>query len=499
VTNENALNAIKHVFVLMLENRSFDHMFALSGIPGIHAATAADSNSFNGVTYHFQGGAPESMPNDPLHGFCDVLMQLCGAGADCSNASPYPARTNSGFVEDYATTTIESGLFEHKPLPVADYGKVMLGVDTPVQTPALYTLATEFALCDTYYSSLPGPTWPNRFFVHGASSDGMADAPSIGDILKWEALDGFVYPHGSIYDRLGSGSYRLYQDKKGPLSGRIPQVAALKGIDFFEVRGLEHFAHDLANGYDARYTFIEPAYGDIVSDSYRPGSSQHPMDGLAPGDRLVARVYNAIRNSPVWENSLLIVTYDEHGGFYDSGVPSQSAPPPNDGTGAHQNPHNFDFSAYGVRVPAVVVSPWIAKGGVDHNLYDHGSVLATIERLFGLDALTDRDAQALDLLSLLTGQLRPDSDCPRDLPEVESPAAMVDAVEPAGAPDEEPIEESDNLHAFLFVVRKADRNVRGVQAALTEFQPVRTRGEARRYLEEVMPRLEAAREAGLEG
>ena len=262
---------------------------------------------------------------------------------------------------------------------------------------------------------------------------------------------------------------------------------------------LEDFEDDLADGYVARYTFIEPAYGEIIDDTYRPGSSQHPMDGIAPGDRLVARVYNAIRNSPLWDNSLLIVTYDEHGGFYDSGIPPQPAPPPNDGTGPGQNPHNFDFSVYGVRVPTLVVSPWVAKGVVDHCLYHHGSVLATVERLYGLDPLTDRDAKAQDLRGLLTGTMRPDSDCPRVLPEVEPPADAVAGEEPAGAPDDEPIEASGNLPAFLFVARKAHRKLVGDKAALTRFQPVRTRGDARRYLEEVMPQLEAARAAGFRG
>ena len=139
----DSANPIQHVFVLMLENRSFDHLFALSGIPGIHAATSADFNEYKGVPYYFGPGAPESMPNDPLHDFCDVLAQLCGPEADCTNTSPYPARTNCGFVANYATTEVNSGIFGHKPLPEKDWGQIMLGADTSVQAPALYTLATE--------------------------------------------------------------------------------------------------------------------------------------------------------------------------------------------------------------------------------------------------------------------------------------------------------------------------------------------------------------------
>jgi hypothetical protein len=192
--------AIDHIFVLMLENRSFDHMFAFSKIPGITAATSAKSNTFGGQTYAFGPGAPDRMPSDPSHGFCSVAQQLCGEGTDCNKVSPYPARNASGFVADYSRTTVNK-----KPLPKAEYGKIMLGIDTASQAPALHALAREYALCDNWFASLPGPTWPNRFFVHGASSDGMCRSPSAADIAKWEILKGFRYPNGSIYDRSPRG------------------------------------------------------------------------------------------------------------------------------------------------------------------------------------------------------------------------------------------------------------------------------------------------------
>lgn len=395
---------IQHVFVLMLENRSFDHLFALSGIPGITAATSNNVNTYGGVAYPFGGDAPDQMPTDPAHEFTDVMEQLCGAGAHFQTGQAYPTVDNSGFVSNYATSQTEG-----TPPQAADVGKIMQGVDPRTRSPALYQLANEFVLCDSWHSSLPGPTWPNRYFLHGASSAGLDHSPLSAEMDVWELCDGFHYPKGSIFDALGEGNYRLYQDQSGALFGHVPQVASLKGISFFDVDDLSHFEDDLKAGYNARYTFIEPGYGDIVQGTYAGGSSQHPMDSLSGGDQLAASVYNAIRNSPLWESSLLVILYDEHGGFYDSATPGV-ATPPNDGADSTLNKNGFRFDVYGVRVPAIVVSPWVARGYVDHTIYDHASTLASIERLFKLSPLTDRDRTANDLLSLITTTCR--VDCP---------------------------------------------------------------------------------------
>lgn len=397
-----ASTPIQHVFVLMLENRSFDHLFALSGIPGIVAATSANTNMVGGAVYPFGGGAPDQMPTDPGHEFTDVVQQLCGTGVRFQAGQAYPPIDNSGFAANYATTTSEG-----TPPSSADIGNIMLGIDTRTRAPSLYQLATEFVLCDGWHASLPGPTWPNRYFLHGASSAGLDHSPTSVEMDTWSAFGGFPYPKGSIFDALGEGNYRLYQDGTGSPLGRVPQVASLKGISFFDVDDLSHFEDDLQSGYTARYTFIEPGYGDIVHDTFEGGSSHHPLDGLSGGDQLVARVYNAIRNSPLWESSMLIILYDEHGGFYDSVKPG-AATPPNDGAPATLNTDGFRFDVYGVRVPAIVVSPWVARGQVDHTVYDHSSVLATVERLFGLPALTDRDRAANDLHSLVTATCRTD-------------------------------------------------------------------------------------------
>src|SRR5580700_10788175 len=120
------------------------------------------------------------------------------------------------------------------------------------------------------------------------------------------------------------------------------------------------FAKDVENpSYPWLYTFIEPNYGDILNGTYEGGTSQHPLDGVAHGEALIKTVYESIRKSPHWNKSLLIVTWDEHGGFYDHVAPPSAVAPGDAGPGSTYNKHGFTFEQLGVRVPAVVVSPWI--------------------------------------------------------------------------------------------------------------------------------------------
>ncbi|HVB41923.1 MAG TPA: alkaline phosphatase family protein [Streptosporangiaceae bacterium] len=492
---------ITNVFVLMLENHSFDNMFGQSGIPDIIHASPANANVYNGTTYAVGGPAPVRMPTDPGHEFQDVVEQLAGPGAAYPPGGPYPAITTSGYAANYATSTTEG------PVPPgSDIGDIMLGFDTPTQLPVIYQLATEFALCDQWFSSLPGPTWPNRFFVHGASSAGLDHSPSQQQMTQWELPGfGFSYPHGSIFDALsGAGlSWRLYCDdtdaysddpQDGSVLGRIPQVSALQGITLLDVNSLTHFAADLQNPYTYQYTFIEPNYGDIVSGSYRGGSSQHPMDDVYGGEGLIKAVYEAIRNSPVWNTSLLIITYDEHGGYYDSVAPG-AAVPPGDGSPSTYNQFGFTFDRLGVRVPAVVVSPWIGPATVDHTSYDHASVLATIERLFGLPPLTGRDAAASDVRALLA-LARPRTDAPAILNNPAPPASRAAAAarEPA-ASDADPIPQVGNLPGFLAIVAKIDMELSAElaeqEAARERYASIRTRGQARTYIKQVMARADA--------
>ena len=497
LTDVRPLSPIEHVFVLMLENHSFDNMLALSGIPGIIAATTKNSNSFNGTVYPVKGNAPGSMPTDPGHEFTDVVEQLAGKGANYPPYGKYPTINNSGFAANYATTTTEG------PTPPAkDIGEIMKCFDTQSQLPVLYQLASQFKVCDQWFSSLPGPTWPNRFFLHGASSNGLDHSPTGSAITDWEFLKGFKYPNGSIFERMKADgiTYRLYHDASGPIEGSISQVSSLHGIELWDVHDFSKFESEVkSKDYPYQYTFIEPNYGDIVNGSYEKGSSQHPKDGVTGGEALITKVYESIRNSPLWMKSMLIITYDEHGGFYDSFPPGPAQPPADGSNTSKYNKYGFTFAQYGVRVPAVVVSPLLPRS-VDHTVYDHTSVLATLEWLFGMDPLTQRDRTAniirgVEVLSAADVP-EPREDCPKKLVRP-APQPKPRSLTPKqrAAIELEPVPDGSTLMAFLGVLLKADANLSGTTqgriAALERFQSIKTRGDARAYLHEVMVKVNA--------
>jgi phospholipase C len=477
----------------MLENHSFDNMLAMSGISGIYAATTGNCNSYNGTQYCVRDGAPASMPTDPGHEFPDVLEQLAGPGATYPSGGAYPPINNSGFAANYATSVTEG-----PAPPPADIGDIMACFHTATQLPVLYQLATTFTVCDQWFSSLPGPTWPNRYFLHGASSSGLDHSPTSEEMLEWEAGarfgDGFSYPRGSIFDALTRAGvpYAIYNDRSGAAAGAIPQVASINGITALAIGDVSNLASDLQGAYPYHYTFIEPNYGDITDGSYEGGSSQHPMDGVSGGETLIKTVYEAIRNSQLWESSLLIITYDEHGGFYDHFAPGD-APPPNDGSPSTYNQFGFTFAQFGVRVPAVIVSPWVSAG-VDHTIYDHASVAATLEALFGLSPLTDRDKYANNVLHLVNSTARADCPVQLDAPATAAGPRLARTPEEQAALDCQPLPRKGNLPGFLDIMMKTEIELsygsEEERAVIVgRFRRIATRGDARTYIESVLRRL----------
>jgi phospholipase C len=417
---------IQHVFVLTLENRAFDHMLAFSGITGVDPAgnptvfnAGFDPVLSSNIDPTTLATVPASTPadfalegidKDPGHEFENTLVALCGNDAVYNPVlGGYPTIDNSGFIQNY----LDGGS--------ATPDRIMHCYD-PRQLPVINALAREFAVCDQYFSSLPGPTWPNRFFQLAATSGGLDGSPSPLDVVTSTTVAGYAFQNGNIFDLLDANciDWTIFEGDDFPVS------FALEGMNLNllqgRFKGFDDFAAELNKpSFGTPFVFIEPKYGAKEFDATGPGdfscgNSMHPLDDVTRGEALIKQVYEAIRNSPHWEHSLLIVTFDEHGGFYDHVAPGPAVPPGDLETTRYIQ-HNFKFDQLGVRVPALVISPYIARGVIDHTLYDHTSMLATVERLFGIGNLTNRDKAANDMLGLLTLD-DPRGDSPTTLPPV---------------------------------------------------------------------------------
>jgi phospholipase C len=420
-------SAIKHLFVLMMENRSFDHLLGFQGITGKDTATGAMTKAedltapagqkigepYNDYIYRYTvsptAGDTTYNTHDVKHQFLDVLSQLCGQGQGATVAAngglkggSYPKvaqATKTGFAADYALNSDPANPGE----PMRCFA--------PDTLPVLTALANEFVLCDHWFSSMAGPTEPNRMFVHAATSGVWDDSPTNADYEEIYAAKsvgaadyGIAFDNGTIFDALRRAKvpFRIYA------GDGFPQVGLLSGISLYsDVDDFANFAGDINDPtYDAAYTFIEPRYDTISQNTGVPfvNNSQHPANSVALGEALIKTVYETIRNSPHWNQSMLIITWDEHGGFFDhvtppaaARIPTKSAP-----NGIEGKDHGFMFDQYGPRVPAVVISPWCPQNMIEHRQLEHSFIPATIEQLFGLKPLTIRDTGVTGLQTLAT-------------------------------------------------------------------------------------------------
>jgi phospholipase C len=391
----------------MLENRSFDHLLAYSGLPDIAPPPAS---------FGFSAPALDQLDHDPPHEFEDVAAQI-NSGA------------MNGFLGSGGPDT-------------------MLGFDSS-EVPVIIELARNNLYFDNWFCSMPGPTWPNRLFAHAASSGGLDNSMS-----GLDSADAVINParhldfeNGHVFDRLTAKgvTWRVYHHK-GVLNLDYPQVLSLKGMvnkwydpNFF--RPYSTFASDMKRGDVAFYTFIEPRYG---IPSYSRGNSQHPTGTISLGEMLVRDTYNAIFKQVTGKNSALLITWDEHGGFFDHVTPPAAVPPGDKPLNQKrsQNPQNYAFDRFGVRVPAVLISPWLPAGlGTTifgNATFDHSAIVRALRTTFSLGGpLTNRDNAAPDWNSVLLAN-------PRTLrasmpaispPQFRAAAASDEAVAASGEPD----------------------------------------------------------------
>lgn len=412
---------IRHVVVLMFENHSFDQMLGCfksqyPELEGVDPANPFSNQDSTGHVYPQRKSNDTVVTPDPMHELDNILNSLKGG--------------NAGFVSEYATEYPTTTTLERQR--IMDYfGNGDL--------PALHALAAQFTICDHWYSSVPGPTWTNRFFVHSGTSVGRVKMP--GGLSQNPSLY-TGYDQDTIYDRLNDKqiSWKIYHGDV-PQSLVLSHQQTLANADRYE--WLDQFFED-AQGPEQSfpaYVFIEPNYFHIPFE--QPQNDDHPPHSTLPAQSLLSQVYNALRkNAGIWNSTLLVVLYDENGGFYDHVSPPAAIPPD-----AHVDEWTFD--RLGVRVPALLVSPWVGAGVVS-TPFDHTSLLKYLTEKWGLGFLTQRVAQAQSFAAAIRTSGQPRTDTPASVPAPVLPmaAAPVGGAPGAAMPPEEMNENQKALLAF---------------------------------------------------
>jgi len=395
----NQLSAINHIVVLALENRSFDQMLGFlytgagnkspSGQP-YEGLTGNESNpDTNGKQVKVFKITPDmknayTMPGcDPGEDFTAVNQQLFGV---VDPPSPPPVPTMKGFLVNFAKNlparTANTKYFGAVPGTVPNN---IMGMFAPETLPVLSALARGYAVCDHWFASVPTETMPNRAFMCAATSVGKMGDTHVAP---------FNTP--SIFGKLSDANidWMIYGYTLPPLTRKdFPDTLRAEDSHFGKFADFKRAA---AAGTLPAYSFLEPEWG-------KTGNSQHPNYDVSLGEQLIHDVYYALQGGRNWSQTLLIITYDEHGGNYDHVPPPSGAVPPDKSVGDH----GFDFKRFGVRVPCVLVSPRIKAGIVfrvaDGTMpLDHTSILKTVERRWGLIPLTERDGAAQDIGDVLS-------------------------------------------------------------------------------------------------
>jgi phospholipase C len=366
------LEKVDHVVVVMLENRSFDHMLgylSLSGRrPEIDGLRPGLANQYQGRTYPVHHLGATALGMDPDHSAAAVDRQVAGGEM-------------SGFMASAAATLAGRGAGDGDPGCVMGYYD---GTDVPVYD----HLAEEFAVCDRWFASVPGSTLPNRLYALCGVAAGSRDdrpmhvpplyhQPSFARHLdahriswRWYSFDPGTLRLADAHYLLGHHQRFGYFSKTG-----LPWKAV---FDISCNPRIASFLEDAAAGTLRSVSWIDPAFTNFNPLGF-PVNDDHPTADIKDGQDLVLAVYDALASSPQWDRSLLVIVYDEHGGFYDHVPPPEAA---DDEPGM--------FGRYGVRVPAIIVSPWLEARTVSHTVFDHTSIIKTILSRFCPEALHEQ-------------------------------------------------------------------------------------------------------------
>ncbi len=364
------------VVVLMLENRSFDHL--LGWVPGANGRQAGlsypDLHQKPASTYPLGNETQACGEKDPAHDWGSMVKHFDGGRCD-------------GWLQTQTTG-------DH--FPIGYYEKA--------QVPILATLAENYTLFDSYHCSMMAATWPNRLYMLCAATD-------LDETGLFPGA-GAARPSGlelSIFDRLqGAGLTAGYYQWGEPMTGLFRS----KRYDPLTYP-IDKFYTDAKAGRLPNVSFVEPDY-TTVSEFLGTSNDYHPHGDIEVGEGYLAQIYDTLRASPQWDRMVLVVNFDENGGFYDHVVPPMVV---DDNVNPNPGPHPA-YNRLGFRVPCIAIGPFaprrIEKGGP----YEHCSILRMIEWRWGLQPMTARDAHAKNLaVALDFSKRRP----PVDLPPFTAP------------------------------------------------------------------------------
>jgi phospholipase C len=452
--NTSGLDSFDYVVVLMMENRSFDNLLGYlyaDGVPsgkqfeGLQGKTLSNLDA-SGQPIPASVGSDFHQPYpDPGEEFEHITFQLFGSAV----AAGTPEM--KGFVQDYNKTL--QALHNWTGSAATQCANIMRCF-APSSLPALSTLAKSFAVFDHWHAAVPSQTWCNRAFWHAATSWGWVDnPPAFAPDNPWNLEHWRVSSAGQtifelLQNKFGAGSWHIYSDLAVPLTKLIHwgYLGDKVGAQYF--RYLEggypfhtNFFKDCASGELPQYSFLEPHFINFADDvmwhdDLHPSSFGSPVysnggpGSVLLGDQLIGRVYEAIRKSNSasgnnWKNTLLIITFDEHGGCYDHVAPPNVTPPDARYFNTQAGEQSFDFARLGVRVPMVMVSAYIAPNSIINSTMHHNSFAKTIAQKWSLPSMGPRQDDATPFTAVFAPSLRTLSTWP-DLSTYPGPSTALD-------------------------------------------------------------------------
>jgi len=407
------LSQVKNIVVVMMENRSLDNLCGwLYSNPApapqpSQYLPAGSLTAFNGLNptmwnpsnvRYFTGDAPVKVPvvngtssytvphPDPEETFKNVTYQLFGP----EPPNPTPKWPNQGFIVNYEYAT-------------ASKANQIMEAYNNAQLPVLSSLAQNFAISDEWFCSVPTQTWANRSFVHAGTSNGNVNNGDVPDPWDWDVRTIFNVLHSMNVD------WKVYSDTD--ITPSLTRTMFPKLWDPFlddHFAGFDDFKNDCAQNSLPPYSFIEPSFLIEPND-------QHPPHDVNAGEQFLYEIWQAVSASHGYNNIMLIITYDEHGGTYDHMPPFLNAATPDSASNPGES--GFYFNRFGVRVPTIVVSPYVQPGTVfrspnyvphsqNYVPYDHTSILATLRDWLAIPASSmlpsARIVAAPNLAQLLT-------------------------------------------------------------------------------------------------